>query len=102
MNHNPFGFVSLTALIILYLIPIIVALRKDNNSKVIMINMFLGWTVIGWFIALGMAFGLPRKSHSQSCYWLYHCEECGYKKTFDQKLRLFKCPQCFHDNFYME
>lgn len=40
-----------------YFIPIIVgAIRKvPNLGSVIVINLFLGWTLIGWVVALAMA-----------------------------------------------
>lgn len=45
-----FGFV-------LYFIPSIVALAKSkpNTLTVILINFFLGWSVIGWVVALVLA-----------------------------------------------
>lgn len=43
-----------SAIIICYLLPAVVAqLRKHNNQlAVFMLNLFLGWTFIGWVIAL--------------------------------------------------
>ena len=40
-----------------YFIPLIVgAIRKvPNIGSVLVINLFLGWTVIGWIVALAMA-----------------------------------------------
>jgi len=44
-------------LIALYFIPTIVAvIRKvPNLGSVIIINLFLGWSLIGWVVALAMA-----------------------------------------------
>jgi hypothetical protein len=41
-------------LIILYFVPFIVALRreKENTGAILLLNIFLGWTLIGWVIAL--------------------------------------------------
>ena len=41
----------------LYFLPTIIAVaRKVNNqASVVLINFFLGWTLIGWVIALAMA-----------------------------------------------
>jgi hypothetical protein len=41
----------------LYLIPtIIAAIRKvPNLGSVVVINLFLGWTLVGWVVALAMA-----------------------------------------------
>jgi hypothetical protein len=51
-------------LIIFYFLPtIIAAIRKNNNiGQVAVINVFLGWTGIGWIIALAMAAGNGRSS----------------------------------------
>lgn len=44
-------------LVCMYFIPTIVgAIRKvPNIGSVIVINIFLGWTLIGWVVALAMA-----------------------------------------------
>jgi len=43
----------------LYFVPTIVAIvrKVPNVGSVIIINFFLGWTLIGWIIALAMAAG---------------------------------------------
>lgn len=41
-----------------YLIPTIVAwIRHHQIGPVAVINVFLGWTIIGWVVALAIAFG---------------------------------------------
>ncbi|MCD7785618.1 MAG: superinfection immunity protein [Oscillospiraceae bacterium] len=44
----------LVALIALYFLPTILAVRKDHSSKtiIILINVFLGWSFLGWVAAL--------------------------------------------------
>ncbi len=39
---------------ILYFLPSIIAIlrRKRNGCAIILLNFFLGWTIIGWVIAL--------------------------------------------------
>ena len=41
----------------LYFLPSIIAVaRKTRNyGSVVVVNLFLGWTIIGWIIALAMA-----------------------------------------------
>ena len=41
----------------LYFAPAIVAAarRTHNATGILLLNLFLGWTVIGWFVALIMA-----------------------------------------------
>ena len=41
------AIIYLVALLI-YLIPTIIGLRKRNSLAIIAINVFLGWTFIGW------------------------------------------------------
>ena len=46
-------------IIALYLTPMIVAISRDmpNKGSTIAINIFLGWTLVGWVVALAMALG---------------------------------------------
>lgn len=40
----------------LYIIPtVIAAVRHKNLGPVLVVNVFLGWTFIGWVVALVMA-----------------------------------------------
>lgn len=45
-----------------YLLPWAIATTRGKaNAEVIgMVNFFTGWTVVGWFVALGMAVGQHR------------------------------------------
>lgn len=49
--------IQLVVVIGLYLLPAIVAeVRKvPNRGSVFIVNFFLGWTIIGWIVALAMA-----------------------------------------------
>ncbi len=51
------GFFTVIAIIVLYLLPTIVVSTKIHREKtmVIALNVFLGWTLICWFIALYMS-----------------------------------------------
>ena len=52
MNHPSANAIGLVvACVVLYLIPSIVGWRKRNASTIIAVNIFLGWTVIGWLLA---------------------------------------------------
>lgn len=48
---------------IAYWIPTVVAFVRGvpNKASVLVINLFLGWTIIGWVVALAMAV----RSHQQ-------------------------------------
>lgn len=51
-------------LIALYFAPTIVAVGRKvvNTGSVIVVNLFLGWTLVGWVVALAMA---VRTNHSR-------------------------------------
>ena len=44
----------LVATLILYPVPLIIAAcrRHPNTVPILLVNLFLGWTFVGWFIAL--------------------------------------------------
>ena len=44
-------------IIVLYFLPTISAFerKKKNTSSIFVINFFLGWTIIGWIVALSWA-----------------------------------------------
>lgn len=43
--------------IALYFAPAIIAAARNthNATAILLLNLFLGWTVVGWFVALLMA-----------------------------------------------
>ena len=51
------GFVVLGVLIVLYFLPWIIAGNRKHHQKsaIAVINFFLGWTFVGWVVALAMA-----------------------------------------------
>ena len=57
MELNIFALIILV-LLALYFLPTVVALKRDHPSKggIIVLNILLGWTFIGWVISLAWAF----------------------------------------------
>jgi hypothetical protein len=55
------GIVILLA--IFYFVPTIIALSRSlpNAGSVVVVNILLGWTFLGWVAALAMAAGSGRK-----------------------------------------
>ncbi len=41
--------------LLLYFLPSFLARDKQNFTTVLLVNLFLGWTVIGWVVALVLA-----------------------------------------------
>jgi Superinfection immunity protein len=53
----------LILLLLLFLPSVLALLRGNNNAPaVVFVNLFLGWTIIGWFVALMMAMGGGKKA----------------------------------------
>ena len=50
---------TLLIFVILYMLPTFVAMhrRHHNTGAILVVNLFLGWTAIGWIVALAMAAG---------------------------------------------
>ena len=55
------GIIAIVLIIVVYFLPTIVCYSKPNNSGAILLNIFLGWTFIGWLAALIWAAQLPKK-----------------------------------------
>lgn len=56
------GIVFLLILVALYMMPTgIAAARHHNPGGVAIVNVLLGWTMIGWIIALVMASGAEKQ-----------------------------------------
>src|SRR5215472_1188769 len=47
--------ILIVAAVAVYLLPLIIGRVKGLRSSIYVINLFLGWTVLGWLIALSMA-----------------------------------------------
>jgi len=54
-QHNPIeGIVTLIVLFLIYFTPAIIAMVRHHNQlpAIAVLNIFLGWSGIGWFAAL--------------------------------------------------
>mgnify|MGYP001331189541 CR=1 FL=1 len=47
-------FLTFFILLVVYFIPAVVAFwrKKQNKAAILALNLFLGWTFIGWVVAL--------------------------------------------------
>lgn len=72
--------------VLLYLLPsIIILIRKAENKKsVILINIFFGWTFIGWLYALVKAFN--KESEKQRIEGMSKAELIDILKSIEQKI----------------
>jgi hypothetical protein len=76
-----------------YFIPAIVGYKKKNAIGITLLNVFLGWTIVGWVVALVWAVSSPEELSG----WIYTCHQCRYKQTLNERVKLFVCPQCHHE-----
>jgi hypothetical protein len=56
---SPTHLISFVALVVAYLLPSALALYRNSTATgwITALNILLGWTLFGWFIALGWAAG---------------------------------------------
>lgn len=49
---------------ILYFLPSLIASKRNhhNHISILLVNLFFGWTAIGWIVALIWAFSSPAQS----------------------------------------
>jgi hypothetical protein len=100
------GLVALAFLLGLYFLPSIVAKSRGVSSvgSVFIINLFLGWTFIGWVVALAMAFRSPPSASvapqvtpaSPSVDWSTsrRCPHCKEAMKRDATV----CPRCHRES----
>lgn len=64
------GFATLTIIFaivcgsaVLYMAPTIIAVKRRHRQvwPIVVINIFLGWTFIGWVVSLAMSASAPRQ-----------------------------------------
>jgi hypothetical protein len=47
--------------LIVYFIPTLIAIGKKHSMGIFVLNLFLGWTLLGWVIALIWSVSSPEK-----------------------------------------
>ena len=64
MDNGLGGFIVLTVLFALYCIPLFVAMHRNHRQMlaIIVLNLLLGWTLLGWVGALVWACTNPAQS----------------------------------------
>lgn len=49
------GEITLIILVVIYFIPSLTAMGKKQAGSVFVLNLLLGWTLIGWVVAMAWA-----------------------------------------------
>lgn len=88
---NIFSLLVIAAL--LYFVPAVVArIREHQNAgAIVLLNLFLGWTLLGWVVALVWAFTEVRKAPSEED--SKKCPACAEWV----KREAVKCRFCGHE-----
>ena len=88
------GIVGFLVIAALYFLPTIIATSRKvtNTGSVFVINLLLGWSVIGWIVALAMAVKskTPQVVVVTSSTPLPTCAKCGVALTPGQQF----CSSC--------
>ena len=64
---------GLLFLCFLYFLPSLIGMRKSCAAAIFALNFFLGWTVIGWVMALAVALTADHQGAPQG----WRCARCG-------------------------
>lgn len=48
--------------LLIYFLPSLMARNHPNSAAIFVLNLFLGWSVIGWVVALVWAFTVPAEA----------------------------------------
>lgn len=82
------SYFVLPALIAVYFLPSLIASKRDHHQggAIVMINLFLGWTLIGWVLALAMSMSAV-KPDPKAAEW----KPTSADDTDQQRL---PCPVC--------
>ena len=70
----------------LYLLPVLEASKRKHEkvTSIALVNILLGWTLIGWVFAMAWATGKPTADSTKACPF------CGE----DVKVEAIKCKHC--------
>lgn len=88
-----FAILVVALAVIVYMLPTFVAAqRREKYGGVIAINVFLGWTLVGWVVAFALALaGDPKKAATAvDPEWTRECRSCRSKIHPEATV----CPFC--------
>jgi Superinfection immunity protein len=85
------GIIIFGVCMAVYFIPSIIARNKRNYNSITALNFFLGWTLVGWVVALCWAL-MDDAPPSQAATHSTLCSGCGKYSQGGSKF----CPNCGH------
>lgn len=77
----------------LYFTPYLIGRDKENSTGIFLLNLFLGWTLVGWLGALIWALLSPKLA-----LWTYKCPHCNFVNELHQRITLLACKQCLKES----
>jgi hypothetical protein len=64
--------------LLLYFLPSLIAHNKRHSGAIILLNLFAGWTIIGWLVALIWACAAePARTLVYAGSGVHYCTRCG-------------------------
>lgn len=89
-----FAGVFFLSLLVLYFAPTVNAVRRDHPNKVsiIVLNVLLGWTLLGWIVALVWSYSAQQKVIAEV---VVHQQTQAPPSSPSSDLR--RCPFCAED-----
>jgi hypothetical protein len=84
------GIILIILGIAFYILPAIIGFNKKGSTGIVLLTIFLGWTVVGWLAALIWAASAPVYIAPK----FYICSKCGYRHSLTQTVKLWVCPNC--------
>ena len=103
MMFHHFGFPFFLGTLAAYFLPTIVAIarHKTNLMGIVLVNFFLGWSVIGWIVALVWAVSTERVDQMASAQRIptaqpdrRFCSSCGSQGPSGSRF-CARCGQAF-------
>jgi Superinfection immunity protein/Double zinc ribbon len=102
MTDGVGGMLLVIAAALLYFLPAIIGRKKRNANAICVLNLFLGWTVIGWVVALVWACTAEAPEPATAAPVDFRCPRCKNPLTPDAAFcgncgvafTKKKCPDC--------
>ena len=81
------GVVLIVLIGIVYFFPTVAAIsnKKSNTTSIFIVNLFLGWSLIGWVVALAWAFSKDKEKDIVKVFMDTHGDELGYIRGGSKK-----------------
>ena len=74
--------------LLLYFLPCFVAHNKEHSGAIFILNLLLGWTLVGWIVVLVWAIAAENRRKK------YICPSCNSTVKLDPKATVGLCINC--------